>query len=64
MRSKRQRRLMMVAFLLLGIGAAAALALNAFQKNLLFFYSLSAGKLKAQDICPKSFTFIHAVDCK
>jgi cytochrome c-type biogenesis protein CcmE len=30
---------MLVLFLVAGIGIAAALALNAFQKNLLFFYS-------------------------
>jgi len=39
MRAKRRRRLMLVLFLVAGIGIAAALALNAFQKNLLFFYS-------------------------
>lgn len=39
MRAKRRRRLMLVLFLVAGIGIAATLALNAFQKNLLFFYS-------------------------
>ncbi len=41
MRTKRRRRLMLVLFLVTGIGIAAALGLNAFQKNLLFFYSPS-----------------------
>ena len=43
----RQRRMMWVALIVLGVGAAAAFALNAFQENLLYFYSpsdLSAGK--------------------
>ncbi len=35
----RQRRLIAVVLVLVGISAAAALALTAFQKNLLFFYS-------------------------
>ena len=35
----RQRRMMAVMVVLLGISAAAALALTAFRKNLLFFYS-------------------------
>ena len=35
----RQRRLMAVVLVLVGISAAAALALTAFRKNLLFFYS-------------------------
>lgn len=39
MRAKRRRRMMLVAFLVVGISVAAAFALNAFQKNLLFFYS-------------------------
>ncbi len=35
----RQRRMMAVMVVLVGISAAAALALTAFRKNLLFFYS-------------------------
>ena len=35
----RKRRLTLVAVLVLGIGTATLLALSAFQKNLLFFYS-------------------------
>ena len=35
----RQRRMMAVIVVLVGISAAAALALTAFRKNLLFFYS-------------------------
>ncbi len=37
----RKRRLMMVALIVLGVGAAAALALTAFNKNLMFFFSPS-----------------------
>src|SRR3954462_3479919 len=43
----RQRRMMWVALIVLGVGAAAAFGLNAFQDNLLYFYSpsdVSAGK--------------------
>ncbi|RMD70436.1 MAG: cytochrome c maturation protein CcmE [Gammaproteobacteria bacterium] len=35
----RKKRLWMVALILIGVGSAAALALNAFRENLLFFYS-------------------------
>jgi cytochrome c-type biogenesis protein CcmE len=35
----RKRRLTLVAVLVVGIGTAAVLALSAFQKNLLFFFS-------------------------
>jgi cytochrome c-type biogenesis protein CcmE len=37
----RQRRMVLVGVIITGIAAAAALALTAFQKNLLFFYSPS-----------------------
>lgn len=45
--TKRQRRMFVVAMLLLGVGGAVALALNAFRDNLLYFISPSeviAGK--------------------
>jgi cytochrome c-type biogenesis protein CcmE len=35
----RRKRLLIVVFILAGISSAAALALNAFRQNLLFFYS-------------------------
>lgn len=47
----RQRRMMWVALMVLGVGAAAAFALYAFQDNLLYFYSpsdVSAGKAPAE----------------
>jgi cytochrome c-type biogenesis protein CcmE len=37
----RQRRMWSVALILCGVGAATAFALQAFQKNLLYFYSPS-----------------------
>ncbi len=37
----RQRRMMWVAIMVFGVAAAAAFALNAFQDNLLYFYSPS-----------------------
>ena len=43
----RQRRMTLVALIVLGVGSAAAFALTAFQDNLLYFYSPSdviAGK--------------------
>jgi cytochrome c-type biogenesis protein CcmE len=43
----RRRRMMLVALIVLGVGAAVAFALTAFQENLLYFYSPSdvvAGK--------------------
>ncbi|HKE93108.1 MAG TPA: cytochrome c maturation protein CcmE [Povalibacter sp.] len=43
----RQKRMLWVALMLAGVGTAAAFALNAFQDNLLYFYSpsdVSAGK--------------------
>jgi cytochrome c-type biogenesis protein CcmE len=43
----RRRRMMLVGLIVLGVGAAAAFALTAFQDNLLYFYSPSdvvAGK--------------------
>ncbi len=46
----RRKRMLLVALIVLGVGAAAAFALNAFQENLLYFYSpsdVSAGKAPA-----------------
>src|SRR4051812_25829799 len=43
----RRRRMMLVGLIVLGVGSATALALTAFQKNLLYFYTpsqLSAAK--------------------
>lgn len=43
----RRRRMMLVGLIVLGVGAAAAFALTAFQDNLLYFYTpsdVSAGK--------------------
>jgi cytochrome c-type biogenesis protein CcmE len=43
----RQRRMMLVGLILLGVGGAVAFALTAFQENLLYFYTpadVSAGK--------------------
>jgi len=37
----RRRRMVLVGLIIAGIGAAVSLALTAFQKNLLFFYSPS-----------------------
>jgi cytochrome c-type biogenesis protein CcmE len=34
----RRRRMMLVGLIVLGVGAAAAFALTAFQDNLLYFY--------------------------
>jgi len=50
----RRRRLIWVSFMVLGIGVAAGLILNAFQKNLLFFFTptqVLAGE------APKNHTF-------
>ena len=41
MRTRRKQRLMMVVFLLIGIGVAVALMLNAFRQNILFFFTPS-----------------------
>ncbi len=41
MTPRHRRRLMFVALILLGVGVAAALALNAFRGNLVFFYGPS-----------------------
>lgn len=49
--TKRQRRMVLVGVLLLGVGGAVALALNAFRDNLLYFISPSevvAGKAPAE----------------
>jgi cytochrome c-type biogenesis protein CcmE len=43
----RQRRMLLVALIVVGVGAATAFALTAFQENLLYFYSpsdIAAGK--------------------
>lgn len=43
----RRRRMMLVGLIVLGVGAAVAFALTAFQENLLYFYSpsdVTAGK--------------------
>ncbi|MDD3448458.1 MAG: cytochrome c maturation protein CcmE [Gammaproteobacteria bacterium] len=48
MNPKRKKRLALVFLVVLGVGTAVALALNAFQENLLFFYSprdVVAGKV-------------------
>jgi cytochrome c-type biogenesis protein CcmE len=39
MNPRRRQRLILVGLLVLGVGAAVALALSAFRENLLFFYS-------------------------
>ena len=41
MTPKRKKRLLFVALIVLGIGTAVALALSAFQENLLYFYTPS-----------------------
>ncbi len=41
MNPKRKKRLALVFLVVLGVGAAVALALNAFQENMMFFYSPS-----------------------
>lgn len=49
----RRRRMILVGLIVLGIGAAAAFALTAFQDNLLYFYSpsdVTAGKAPADRV--------------
>jgi len=41
MRTRRKKRLLMVGFLVIGIGIATALMLNAFKQNILFFFTPS-----------------------
>ena len=48
MKTKRKQRMIFVVILIVGFGAATALALFAFQQNLLYFYSPS--QLQAEDI--------------
>ena len=36
---RRHKRLILLAFLLVGVGSATALALTAFRKNMMYFYS-------------------------
>ena len=50
MNPARRKKLIIIAVLVIGIGSATALALRAFQKNLLYFYSpmqVSAGEAPA-----------------
>ena len=49
----RRRRMTLVALIVLGVGAATAFALTAFQDNLLYFYSpsdVNAGKAPADRV--------------
>jgi len=49
-RAARKKRLYLILLIVAGVGVAAALALNAFNQNLMFFYSpaeVSAGKAPA-----------------
>ena len=39
MRAARKKRLYLVALMVIGVGIAVAFALNAFNQNLMFFYS-------------------------
>jgi cytochrome c-type biogenesis protein CcmE len=41
MKAVRKKRLYLIGLMVLGVGAAVALALNAFNQNLMFFYSPS-----------------------
>jgi cytochrome c-type biogenesis protein CcmE len=41
MKAVRKRRLYLIGLMVVGVGAAVALALNAFNQNLMFFYSPS-----------------------
>lgn len=41
MRAARKKRLYLIALMVIGVGIAVALALNAFNQNLMFFYSPS-----------------------
>ena len=50
----RRKRMLVVALIVVGIGSAAALALNSFRQNLLFFYSPSQ---VAQGEAPKERAF-------
>lgn len=52
--TRRQRHMLMVTGILIGVGVAAFLALTAFQKNLLYFYTptqIAAGE------APRGFAF-------
>src|SRR3954469_22721501 len=51
--TRKKRRLYMLGLALLGLGTATALALTAFQDNLVFFYSPS--DVAAQHIGERSF---------
>ena len=59
MTPKRKRRLMMVLLIVLGVGTAVALALTAFNKNLMFFYSPSQ---VAAGEAPKNRYFSHVAE--
>ena len=53
MTPKRKQRLIFVMVLIVGFGAAIGLALFAFQKNLLYFYSpsqIAAGEIEADQM--------------
>ena len=54
MRPQRKKRLIFVFLIVLGIGAAAALGLSAFQENLLYFYTPSQ---VAEGAAPKGRAF-------
>lgn len=50
MKSRRRKRLYLVSLIVLGVGASVGFALNAFNQNLMFFYSpseISAGEAPA-----------------
>jgi cytochrome c-type biogenesis protein CcmE len=51
--TKRKRRLYMLGLALLGLGAATALTLTAFQDNIVFFYSPS--QLQTQQVGERNF---------
>jgi cytochrome c-type biogenesis protein CcmE len=52
--TRRRKRLAIVAFVLVGIAAAAALVLNAFRSNLVFFYTPT--QVAAREV-PQGHTF-------
>jgi cytochrome c-type biogenesis protein CcmE len=54
MRTARKKRLYLIALMVIGVGIAVAFALNAFNQNLMFFYSPS--EVIAGD-APKGHTF-------
>ncbi len=53
MMTPRRRRMVLVGLILLGVGGAVALALTAFQENLLYYYTptqVSAGEAPAERV--------------